>query len=107
MTRVRPVGAAWVVFDHFALWIAGSGRISAAARVTGWNEATAQAKNVRRQLNERRAHESAMAILRGKPPAGALDRLLAEGARMREEQVCNLAVAPRREPSRTAVRMTT
>jgi predicted ATPase len=94
MTRVRPVGAAWIVLDHFALRLARSGRLAAAARVTGWNEATVQAKGVRRQLNEQRAHESAMAILRRQLPADELPQLLAEGARMSEEHVCNLAMAP-------------
>ena len=92
IVRVRDVGATWIVIDHFALRLARSGQYAAAARVIGWNGATVRAKDVRRQINEQRACESTLAILRAKLPATELERLLAEGARLGEDEVCRLAM---------------
>ncbi len=90
--RARDVGATWIVLDHFALRYAKSGRHDVALRLTGWNEETVRRKAVRRQLNEQRAHESTMAIVRAQVPADEVARLLALGATLAEDEICRLAV---------------
>jgi len=87
----RDVGALWIVIDHFALRLAKSGRYADAARVSGWNDAVVRAKDVRRQINEQRAYESTQAILRANLSAAELERLLAEGAKLSEDEVSRLA----------------
>jgi len=77
---------------NFGLRLAKSGLHAAAARAIGWNEATVRRKAVRRQFNEQRAYESAMTTLCAKVPAAELDRLLAEGAAMSEDEMYALAV---------------
>jgi len=87
----RDVGALWIVIDHFALRLAKSGRYADAARVSGWNDAVVRAKDVRRQINEQRAYDSTHAILRANLPAAELERLLADGAKLSEDEVSRLA----------------
>ena len=91
MGLARDAGAAWMVLDHYALRLAKSGRCAAAARVIGWNDAAVHAKDVHRQVNEQRAHESTLSLLRTNLAAGELESLLAEGARLTEDEVCRLA----------------
>ncbi len=86
----RDVGAMWMIFDHYALRLAKTGRYVAAAHVAGWNDAAVHVKGVRRQTNEQRAFESALTLLRANLPVAELDRLLAEGARMNEDDVCRI-----------------
>ena len=90
--RARNVGATWIVLDHFALRYAKSGRYDIAAKLTGWNDDTLRRKAVRRQLNEQRAHESAMAILRVQLPGATMEQLLAQGALLSEDEICRLAM---------------
>ena len=92
MAFTRDAGVAWIVLDHFALRLAKSGQHAVAARLVGWNEAAVRAKDVRRQINEQRAYESNLSILRAKLSAAELERLMAEGATMSEDEVCRLAV---------------
>ncbi len=92
ITGFRDVGAAWIVLDHFALRYAKRGRHDVAARIAGWNDATVRTKDVRRQINEQRAYEHTLAILREKLAADELERLLADGARMTEDDICRLAI---------------
>jgi predicted ATPase len=86
----REVGSLWMILDHCALRLAKVGRHVAAAHVSGWTDAAVRAKGVGRQTNEQRASASALAILRANLPAAELDRLLAQGARMNEDDVCRL-----------------
>ena len=90
----RDAGAAWIVLDHYALRLAKSGHYEAAARVIGWNGAAVQAKDVHRQINEQRACDSTMSLLRANLAAAELERLCADGARMSEDEVCRQAVLP-------------
>jgi MalT-like TPR region len=92
MAFTRDAGVAWIVLDHYALRLAKSGRHEVAARLVGWNEAAVRAKDVRRQINEQRAYESNLSILRAKLSAAELERLMSEGAKMSEDEVCRLAV---------------
>ena len=92
MAFTRDAGVAWIVLDHFALRLAMSGQHAVAARLVGWNEAAVRAKDVRRQINEQRAYERNLSILRAKLSAAELERLMAEGATMSEDEVCRLAV---------------
>jgi predicted ATPase len=87
----RDVGALWVVIDHFALRLAKSGRYASAARVSGWSDAVVRAKDARRQTNERRAHAKTREILRANLPAAELERLLADGAKLSEDEISRLA----------------
>jgi predicted ATPase len=87
----RDVGALWIMIDHFALRLAKSGRYAAAARVSGWSDAVVRAKDARRQTNERRAHAKTREILRANLPAAELERLLADGAKLSEDEISRLA----------------
>jgi len=49
-------------------------------------------KDVRRQINKQRAYEHTLAILREKLAADELERLVADGARMTQDDICRLAI---------------
>lgn len=83
----RDAGAVWIVLDSFALRYAKAGDYTTAAHLLGWNERAVRTKNVRRQINEQRAYESTLSILRAKLAPRELERLLAEGTKMSEEDV--------------------
>ncbi len=85
-------GYAWIFMDHFALRCALAGKDSNAALFAGFADAAHTAKKMFRQPNEARAREKLHALLRAKLSACELTRLLAEGAKLSEEEACRLAL---------------
>jgi predicted ATPase len=85
-------GYAWIFMDHFALCCALTGKNNCAALLAGFADAAHTAKKMFRQPNEARAHEKLHALLRAKLSGCELTRLLAEGAKLSEEEACRLAL---------------
>ena len=88
----EEAGHAWVTLDHLALRAALADKLANAALLAGFADLTYKAKETSRQPNEARAHERVQALLREKLHPDELERLLAEGARMSEDEACRLAL---------------
>ena len=78
--------------DHVALRAALVGKVANAARVAGFADSIFVAKEISRQPNEARARDRLQALLTEKLAAAELERLLAEGAKMTEDEACRLAL---------------
>ena len=89
---VKEDGSAWIFADHVALRAALAGRLADAARLAGYADSAWRLKKATRQPNEARARERLHAMLREKLDAPELDRLLAEGAELSEDEACRLAL---------------
>jgi non-specific serine/threonine protein kinase len=89
---VKEDGSAWIFADHVALRAALAGKVSSAARLAGYSQHTWTANEATRQPIEARAHERLCAILREKLDPGELERLLAEGATLGDDEACRLAL---------------
>lgn len=86
-------GTVWMWFDHYALLVELMGRHADAARLEGYANTVHSAQGMTpRQSNEARARTRLLALLTEKLAAGELERLLAEGAKMSEEEACRLAL---------------
>jgi tetratricopeptide (TPR) repeat protein len=89
---LKEGGFAWCQLDHLALHAALAGNVASAARVAGFADSTFAAKETSRQPNEARARDRLQALLRDKISPDEIERLLAEGAKMREDEACRLAL---------------
>jgi predicted ATPase/DNA-binding winged helix-turn-helix (wHTH) protein len=89
---LRVQGYAWYFFDHVALRSALAGRIATAARLTAFVDATYAAKQTTREPNEARVRERLHAMLRAKLAPAELQRLLAQGATLDEDEACRMAL---------------
>jgi predicted ATPase/DNA-binding winged helix-turn-helix (wHTH) protein len=89
---LRDGGYAWIFVDHLALRTGLAGKLLNAARIAGYTDSTFAAKKSSRQPNEARAHDRLQALLSDKLDPGELTRLLAEGARMSEDEACRMAL---------------
>ena len=89
---VKEDGSAWIFADHVALRAALAGKLSNAARLAGYSQYTWAANEAKRQPIEARAHERLCALLREKLDRGELERLVAEGAKLSEDEACSLAL---------------
>jgi predicted ATPase len=89
---LQEAGHAWNVLDHLALRAALADKVSNAARIAGYADSIHTAKKSTRQPNEARARERLQALLREKLDRNELDRLLAEGAKLSEDDACRLAL---------------
>jgi tetratricopeptide (TPR) repeat protein len=86
-------GTVWMWFDHYALLVELMGRHADAARLEGYANTVHSAQGMTpRQSNEARARTRLLALLPEKLAAVELERLLAEGAKMSEEEACRLAL---------------
>ncbi|HVS55267.1 MAG TPA: tetratricopeptide repeat protein [Casimicrobiaceae bacterium] len=85
-------GYAWGALDHLALRAALAGRVANAARLASFTNLTFEAKEVSRQPNEARAQDRLQALLREALTPDELEHLLAEGAKMSEEEACRMAL---------------
>jgi predicted ATPase/DNA-binding winged helix-turn-helix (wHTH) protein len=92
LPMLRNAGFAWVFLDHFALRAALAGKVADAALLASYADAIFVAKTSLREPNEARARDRLHALLREKLAPGELERLLAEGARLSEEDACRLAL---------------
>ena len=90
---LREVGSHWGYFDHIALRVALRGRIDDAARLEGFADAAflAQGENLR-QPNEARLRAQLLDLLQQKLTHERLTALLAEGARLSDDDACRLAM---------------
>lgn len=77
--------------DHYASCLARTGSTEAAVRLVGWADALRFARGLRRQPNEQRARDAALALARARDPGVRFASLLAEGAALREEEAHRLA----------------
>ena len=78
-------------FDHYASCLARCGGVERAVRLIGWADALRLARGLRRQPNEQRARDATLALAREGASAADLDRLLAEGAALSEQDAHRLA----------------
>jgi tetratricopeptide (TPR) repeat protein len=85
-------GYVWIFVDHVALRAAMAGKVANAARLAGFTDSIFAAKETSRQPNEARARKRLQALLRGKLAPDELERLLAEGAKMSDDEACRIAV---------------
>jgi predicted ATPase/DNA-binding winged helix-turn-helix (wHTH) protein len=88
----EEAGYAWSTLDYLALRAALVGKVANAARLIGFADSTYKAKETSRQPNEARARARLQALLREKLHPDELERLLAEGAKMREDEACRMAL---------------
>jgi hypothetical protein len=72
--------------------VALTGNTASAARLAGYADAAYTAKATPREANEARARNRLQTLLRESFAAEELDRLLAEGATMSEDEACRLAL---------------
>jgi predicted ATPase/DNA-binding winged helix-turn-helix (wHTH) protein len=85
-------GYSWGAFDHLGLRAALAGKTASAARLAGYADAAYAAKATPRQANETRARDRLQTLLRVELSVDELEHLLAEGARMSEDESCRLAL---------------
>jgi predicted ATPase/DNA-binding winged helix-turn-helix (wHTH) protein len=85
-------GLTWKSMDHLALRAALASKIQNAARVAGYTDKVFVANNSTRQPNEARARDRLEMLLREKLAPDDLERLLAEGAKMAEDDACRMAL---------------
>ena len=90
---LKDAGYAWINLDHLALRLALAGKLADAARIAGFADSTiADKKGAFRQANERRARQRLQELLTAGLAAGELKRLLVEGTKLGEDEVCRLAL---------------
>ncbi len=82
----------WIFMDHFALRAGLAGKLTSATRLCGVADAAHVAKKKVREPNELRARASLHALLRDKLAPAEIERLLAEGEKMSEEEAGRLAL---------------
>jgi tetratricopeptide (TPR) repeat protein len=85
-------GDAWSLMDHLALRVALTGRHKDAALLAGYTDAAHAARQAIRPPNEARACDRLRALLREGIPPEELERVLAEGARMSDDEAGRLAL---------------
>ena len=83
----------WVIFDHVALLRAREGQHELAARAAGFTNASYQAHGATRQVNEQRAHDTLLTILRHEIGCERLGQLIEEGSFFTEEVAATIAMA--------------
>jgi predicted ATPase/DNA-binding winged helix-turn-helix (wHTH) protein len=88
----KESGYTWGAMDHLALRAALAGETANAARIAGHADAAYAAKATPRQGNEARARSRVDALLRERLATDALERLLAEGAGLTEDEAVKLAL---------------
>ena len=90
---LREAGSHWGYFDHIALRLALQGQLDDAARLEGFADAAFLAQGeYLRQPNESRLRAKLLDVLREKLPPERLTALLAEGARLSDDDACRLAM---------------
>jgi predicted ATPase/DNA-binding winged helix-turn-helix (wHTH) protein/tetratricopeptide (TPR) repeat protein len=89
---LRDAGDVWIFLDHFALRKALDGSIVGAAFLAGYSDAVHLAKQSQREPNEARARERLHALMHDRLAPDELEQLLAEGAKMSEDEACRLAL---------------
>jgi tetratricopeptide (TPR) repeat protein len=89
---LAEAGNVWVFMDHFALRTAIGGDERGAARLAGFADTAYASKHAARPPNEARARNRLQSLLEAAFDRPELERLLAEGEGMTEDEACRLAV---------------
>jgi tetratricopeptide (TPR) repeat protein len=89
LRRPADINAA---LDHLALRAGLAKKVAHAARLAGYVDAIRTVRLAARQPNEARARNRLQAVLNEQLDHLELERLLAEGAKMSEDEVCRLAL---------------
>ena len=89
---VREDGSAWVFLDDLALRVACAGKPRDAARLAGYADFVHAEKASTRGRQTMRIRDRLFDLLHANLPPDALDRLLAEGAKLSEDEACRLAL---------------
>jgi predicted ATPase/DNA-binding winged helix-turn-helix (wHTH) protein len=89
---VREDGSMWVFLDDLALRLACAGKLADAARLAGYADSVHAAKAATRSGLTLRLRGRLMALLHEELSADDLARLLAEGAKLSEDEACRLAL---------------
>ena len=89
---LNEAGYAWGAMDLLGLRAALAGKMTNAAKLAGFADATFAAKGTLRQPNEGRLRDRLSQILQTGIAAGELQRWLLEGAKMSEDEACRLAL---------------
>jgi predicted ATPase/DNA-binding winged helix-turn-helix (wHTH) protein len=89
---LKEVSMIWYSLDHLALRAALTGNFANAARLAGFADSGHTERKVSRQPNEARAHARLQVLLREQLAPDQLERLLAEGAKMSEDEACRMAL---------------
>ena len=85
---------AWVFMHHFALRARPCRKFFNAAQLAGFADAIhCRQRNAALQQNDTRAQARLHALLRERLAPGQLERLLAEGTKLTEDEACRLALA--------------
>ena len=91
---MKSEGLDWLA-DNVSLLAALEGRIEIAAKLRGYGDAIYAANGQIRQTNEARAAERAERLAREQLGDAEFERLKAEGATMREDDIAALAFGSR------------
>jgi tetratricopeptide (TPR) repeat protein len=90
----RRIGILFAFANLLVLCTTLAGRYDSAARLAGWcNRNVGEGRDDRSRLTRRLLRDRAEAILREKLAAPELERLIAEGAQMTEEEACRIAAS--------------
>lgn len=89
---LKDGGYVWLYLDHLGLWAALADKAVNAAKLAGCADLVFASKQAPRQPNNARVRQRLQALLYEKLPADELERLLAEGAKLSEEEACLLAL---------------
>jgi predicted ATPase/class 3 adenylate cyclase len=92
VSSLASVGMVWYWLDPIALLACKRGRWTAAARALGRADAANAWREGRREPNEQRAHDQALAMLAAALPADELQRLMAEGAALGDVEAAQAAL---------------
>jgi len=89
---VAEGGSAWIFSDSLALRAGLAGKLSAAARLAGFADHIFVVKQATRHPIDLRHRKKLHALLREKFAPDELEGLLAEGAKLSEDEACRLAL---------------
>ena len=89
---VKADGSAWIFSDYGSLRAGHEGKLAKAALLAGYADLAHTANGGTRSFVTTRGRDRLRALLLDKLPADELDRLLAEGARLNEDEACRLAL---------------
>jgi tetratricopeptide (TPR) repeat protein len=89
---VKADGSAWIFSDYGALRAGGEGKLAKAALLAGYADLAHAANGGTRSFVTTRTRNRLRTLLREKLPGDELDRLLAEGAKLSEDEACRLAL---------------
>jgi len=89
---VKADGSAWIFSDYGALRASSEGNFAKAALLAGYADRAHESNGGTRSFVTARARDRMRGLLSEKLSAAELERLLAEGAQMTEDEACRLAL---------------